>query len=252
MSRFQPPKPEIVSYARNAEDVVLMRAFADTHDGFFVDVGAGEPDAGSLTKNLVDRLGWRGINIEPLPERFARLLLARPRDVNLCVAIGAEPAQAVFHRILPPPGQTGGAGLSTLDPDIADMHRRAGWRSEPLEVEVITLDSVLRVHAKPGFELLKVDVEGAEAAVLASADLRCWRPRAVLVEATLPNSSTPSHAGWEPSLLDAGYLLAMFDGLNRFYARHDEPELLRRLSVPANALDRWMPAAWAEMLGYDV
>jgi hypothetical protein len=44
----------------------------------------------------------------------------------------------------------------------------------------------------------------------------------------------------------------LFDGLNRFYAHDDEPELLERLSVPANVLDRWISAAWAEMLGYDV
>jgi hypothetical protein len=55
-----------------------MRAFAGTRRGFFVNVGAGEPDSGSVTKNLVDRLGWRGVNIEPLPERHGRLVAARP------------------------------------------------------------------------------------------------------------------------------------------------------------------------------
>ena len=69
---------DLIAYAGNFEDVVLMRAFAGHKGGFFVDVGAGDPVSGSLTKNLVDILDWRGVNIEPLPERHARLQEARP------------------------------------------------------------------------------------------------------------------------------------------------------------------------------
>lgn len=116
----------------------------------------------------------------------------------------------------------------------------------------MTLESVLTAHAPVGFDLLKVDVEGAEADVLASADLRRWRPRAVVVEATVPLSSAPSHAEWEPSLLDAGYVLCLFDGLNRWYGREDESALCAARSVPANTLDRWIPVAWAEQLGHEV
>lgn len=252
MSKYPTPKFDVVSYSGNAEDVVLLRVFADRRDGFFVDVGAGEPDSGSLTKNLVDRLGWRGVNIEPQPDSFVRLVAARPRDVNLCVAVDTKPGHVVLHRILPAPGLEGGAGLSTLDTRILDMHRRTGWRSERLEVEVVTLQSVLEAHAFPEFDLLKVDVEGREAAVLTSADLRHWRPRVVVVEATLPDTPIPTHTEWEPQLLRAGYMLALFDGLNRFYAREDQPELLERMRIPANVMDRWIPVAWAELLGYDV
>ncbi len=60
-------------------------------------VGAGEPDVYSLTKNLVERLDWRGVNITPLPDRFRMLMKARPRDVNLNVAVGTEPGKVVFH-----------------------------------------------------------------------------------------------------------------------------------------------------------
>ncbi|SEG24341.1 Methyltransferase FkbM domain-containing protein [Thermomonospora echinospora] len=44
-------------------------------------------------------------------------------------------------------------------------------------------DAELRRYARPGFDLLKVDVEGREAGVLASADLAYWRPRALSVPA---------------------------------------------------------------------
>lgn len=72
MTRYEPPKFDIVSYAGNAEDVALLRTFADHRDGFYVDVGAGEPDAGSLTKNLSDRRRWRGVNMALLHLLCAR------------------------------------------------------------------------------------------------------------------------------------------------------------------------------------
>jgi hypothetical protein len=52
------------SYAQNYEDVMLRRAFADTREGFYVDVGATDPQRDSATRYFYE-LGWRGINIEP-------------------------------------------------------------------------------------------------------------------------------------------------------------------------------------------
>lgn len=235
---------DTVSYAVNGEDVILLRAFADCRQGFFVDVGAGDPEEESVTKNLVDRLNWRGINIEPLPDLFERLQSVRPNDINLSVAIDTQPGKATFYRILPAPGLEGGTGLSTLDFTVAQMHRQTGWGAQEMEVDVVTLEAIFAEHAYPGFDLLKVDVEGREASVLASADLAFWRPRVLVVEATVPDSPEPSHQEWEKMVLDKGYSFALFDGLNRFYARDNEPELLKRLSVPVNVFDRWIPVAW--------
>jgi FkbM family methyltransferase len=80
----------------------------------------------------------------------------------------------------------GGGGLSTVDREIMEMHHAAGLGHEELRVKVVRSETVLHEHAVPGFDLLKVDVEGAEAAVLGSADLALWRPRVIVVEATLP------------------------------------------------------------------
>jgi FkbM family methyltransferase len=238
---------DIVSYAQNAEDVVLVRAFADHRSGSFVDVGAGDPDRDSVTKNLVDRLGWRGINVEPIPEVYERLCQVRVNDVNLCVAAGSHPGIARFYRVCDVPGLRHGSDLSTLEPELAASHRQTGWRIEEMDVQVVTLEAILEAHAEPGFDLLKVDAEGREADVLTSVRLEYWRPRVLVIEAVVPDSPVPAHAAWEPHVLDAGYRLALFDGLNRFYARQHETDLWRLLSVPANVFDRWMPAKCLEL-----
>ncbi|MGH9068950.1 MAG: FkbM family methyltransferase [Acidimicrobiales bacterium] len=229
----------LVAWAQNAEDIVLLRAFAGRHGGHFVDLGAGHPEIGSVTKNLVDRLGWSGVDVEPNPVLVALLRAARPADSVVQAAVGARAGRSTMH-FLP-----NNWGMATLHEGVADDHAAAGWTVEGAEVEVVRLDDLLEAErVTPGFDLLKIDVEGAEAEVLASTDLDRWRPRVLVVEATWPGTSRPTHETWEPGVVAAGYRLCLFDGLNRFYARSGEGALAEALSVPANVFDRYVPARW--------
>ncbi len=220
--------PPMLSYAQNGEDVVLRRAFAGQKSGFYVDVGACDPIVDSVTLHFYEQ-GWRGVNVEPDSRLHAALAAARPRDVNLRAAIGLEEGTIRFF-------PTGTRGHGTLDSAIA-----AGRTTAPAEeVPQLPLSRVLAEHAPPeGVDFLKVDVEGWEAAVLASADWQQVRPRVVLVEA-VDAEGRPTHEAWEGPLLAAGYRFALFDGLNRFYCREEEAELLLpRLAAPANVLDNY-------------
>jgi hypothetical protein len=64
----------------------------------------------------------------------------------------------------------------------------------------------------------------------------------LLIEATRPMSTVPSFAAWEPMILDLGYLFAWFDGLNRFYVRREDAELLTHFKVPPNVFDGYVLA----------
>jgi hypothetical protein len=86
-------------------------------------------------------------------------------------------------------------------------------------------------------DFLKVDVEGFEGEVLRSNNWDRWRPRVIVVECLTPHVQTSTHTQWEPLLLDAGYLPALFDGLNRFYVEEKDEALLPLLAAPANILD---------------
>lgn len=73
--------PPMISYAQNAEDVVLRRVFADVGEGFYVDVGACVPVDDSVTFHFYER-GWSGVNVEPDPRFAAELSAERTRDVK--------------------------------------------------------------------------------------------------------------------------------------------------------------------------
>src|SRR5271165_5311265 len=98
----------MISYAQNFEDVTLWRAFKDIGVGRYVDVGAFHPEIDSVTKWFYDQ-GWSGINMEPVPEMFAVIEAARPRDINIRAAAGAAPGTADMAVV------SDSLGLSSLD-----------------------------------------------------------------------------------------------------------------------------------------
>ncbi len=228
-----------VSYAQNYEDVMLWRALRDVENGFYIDVGAADPDELSVTGAFYRR-GWHGINIEPEPVYAAKLKAARPRDLNLQLALGATPGRAVLQRMA-------GTGLSTMDVGIAAQHARAGFaEAEPLEVEVATLAAICDQHAPDTIHFLKIDVEGAEREVLLGADLRRHRPWIILVEATRPSSPERTSDKFEDLLLNAGYRECWFDGLNTWYlAEEHEGRLRGCFVVPPNVFDDFVPNRYA-------
>ena len=234
----------MISYGTNHEDVLLRRLFPESAEGFYVDVGAGDPVLGSVTKHFYDR-GWRGINVEPAVPVFERLESQRPRDVNLNVGVAAGEGTLTFHEA---PDEL--HGLSTFSAALAAQHRARGVAFVEKRVPVTTLARVLAEHAPASIDFLTVDVEGFELEVLQGSDWEAWRPRVVVVEAVAPQlltaggdavSPTLTHAAWEPVLLAAGYVFGAFDGLNRYYVRQEDRALAERLTIPVNVFDGFVP-----------
>jgi hypothetical protein len=90
------------------------------------------------------------------------------------------------------------------------------------------LDALIAEAGLGTIDFLKIDVEGAEEEVLAGLDLDRIRPRVLVIEAVNPQSPTGAPGPWEARLLAAGYVFALFDGLNRFYVAGDDQALLQR------------------------
>jgi hypothetical protein len=133
-------------------------------------------------------------------------------------------------------------------PELVERYRADGEEFTPIEVPIWTLAQVVADYVRGPVDFLKVDVEGFEREVLAGADWSRFRPRVVVMEATVPKSDEPAHETWEPMLFEVGYRFAMFDGLNRFYAHADEPALLQALAIPANVFDDFVPYEWAHQV----
>jgi FkbM family methyltransferase len=216
-------------YSQFYEDYVLAYVFKDHEHGFYVDVGANDPDDKSVTKYFYLE-GWRGINIEPIPELIEKLNKARPEDTNKGVAISDRPGELPFYK-----GNGKASGLSTLSPTIAASHRARGYEFTKIMIPVVTLNAVLDEDAKNKSEItfLNVDVEGFEKQVLSGIDFKRYHPRVIMAEATAPLTEVATQQKWESILIDNGYIFAMDDGLNRYYVHSTDESLLPKF-IEAN------------------
>lgn len=215
----------MISYAQNGEDVILRRIFGNQKAGFYIDIGASHPEFLSVTKHFYDQ-GWSGINVDPLKKSIEMFAKERPRDLNLNLAIASENGTRDFFEV------TGYPELSTFsaDPLLGDEHNVIFY-----PVEVITGNKLFSDYAVDSVDFMKIDVEGAEYEVINSIDFLRYRPKVLVIEATIPNSIFPgwgdfksifSFEEWEPVLLSSGYIFAYFDGLNRFYVSEENKNFL--------------------------
>jgi FkbM family methyltransferase len=230
----------MISYAQNLEDVALNRVFQSKPNGFYIDVGAYDPLLHSVTQ-FFHELGWRGINIEPVPANYERFVRARPRDVNLNVAVSDTRGVRVLHEV------EDNSLLASLDPSVAQASSclvGAGVRS--YQVETRTLRDICEEHCRGPIDFLKIDTEGAEREAILGADWKRFRPTMLVVEATKPCSGgikdwdNPDEfanwGDWEPLLFDAGYELVYFDCLNRYYVRKEDRGYAKRFVAPLNRI----------------
>ncbi len=223
-----------VSYAQNYEDILLARVFPKS-EGMYLDVGANHPIFHSVTK-LFSTRGWTGINVEPSPPVFDRLVLDRPNDINLNVGVGDQVATLTFFEA---PTYH---GWSTFRLELAEHYRKLGVGVVERAVPVTTLAQICAEHVGDRtIDFLKVDAEGFEHQVLLGADFTRWRPRVLLVE----NSWSEV---WEPMLFQANYLPAAFDGINRFYVRVEDEALLPSFRSTVNVLDNFVPYEYVRLV----
>jgi FkbM family methyltransferase len=223
---------QMISFAGNGEDILIDRVF-HRKSGFFIDVGAFHPVAGSITKYF-SLQGWHGINIEPDEGVFRELINDRPGDINLNCAVGRTRGRVLFH-------QVPGSGLSTISPTfLAELPPQTRAAVQCREIEMRSLADICAEFVTGEIDFLKIDAEGAEADILAGADWQRFRPRLLVIEATRPWTSEAICGDWEPALLSQGYALRACDGINRYYLRREDDALAEQLSMPVNVLDSYV------------
>ena len=155
-------------YSQGGEDLVLERIFRNVPIGTYVDVGSNYPIHHNNTY-LLYRKGWSGLCIDPHASLAPLYARDRPRDTFVPLAVSSRGAEVVLHY-----GDT--LRASSLHPGGALNVKSMTVPSKPLT-------TILREHNVPAqFEVLSIDVEGAEQEVLDSLDFRAFRPRVVIVE----------------------------------------------------------------------
>lgn len=190
----------------HAEDRLKAEFFGPSRPGYFVEVGANEPQRGSQTWQF-EQQGWTGILVEPQPDLAEHL--RRTRRARVVAAACSSPDNA------------GKAMTLFLCGPVSSFRRElVAFGAVPLgtiKVPARTLDDILVEAAAPTpIDFVSIDVEGHEVEVLGGLDLVRWRPRLMLIEDHVTSLAT------HRVLTRAGYRLIRRTGLNGWYVPQSE------------------------------
>lgn len=194
------------SFAQFNTDVALVDLLPRA-EGLYLDLGCSHPTVMSNTYAHYLK-GWRGIVVDPCRkiDLYAGL---RPRDIAVPYAVGDRDGTITFHELSEDT-------WSTVSLEEARL-RKVPFSTRIVQVRrVSTLLKELGWHLP--FDLVSIDVEGHEEAVLAGCPFEDgWRPSVIVLEACFPCTETPSFAAWEHRLLAFGYEHVGTAGVNRLY-----------------------------------
>jgi len=202
-------------FSQFGEDVVLNDWMSkDITNGFYVDVGCYHPSKFSNTCFLHKR-GWHGINIDMDAIKVKCFDLARPGDSNINAAVSDKKETVTIYNF-----SRYGLG-STIDPQVAADTPMPVLSKTEMETKTLTEIIDAGPFRDQRIDLLTIDAEGHDFAVIRSLDMGRYLPRVLLTETHLKDIDTILAQPMHQYLENLGYKLFNWVGFTLIYAQPD-------------------------------
>lgn len=198
--------------------LIYERYFSDSNlKGVFVECGAFDGLIECSCKFFEETLGWSGFNLEPAPSNFLRLLENRPQSRNLKVGLSNSDGKCKFtHVISPIVGVNFGNGsISHTSNHLQDLRER-GCSFVDVEIDVLTWRTFIQTQSIDHVDLLVLDVEGHELAVIDGMRGSTVLPHIICVEVGHLDFTDISSA-----MQNIGYVYDITSHVNAFFIRLD-------------------------------
>jgi FkbM family methyltransferase len=156
-------------------------------NGFFIDIGANNGVTVSNTL-IFEQMGWNGICVEPLPDKFLSLRENRKCDCyNVAIAEHSQSDQTFINARGPNNDTIGCNMLSGLESSMTEKHKQLineiGGNMEYITVQTMTFNDLMSNYpAITYIDLLSIDVEGGELNVLKSINFDKFSFGIIIVE----------------------------------------------------------------------
>jgi FkbM family methyltransferase len=195
-----------ISWSQAGEDLALLSLIGNKEIGTYLDIGAHHPTRFSVTRHLYQR-GWNGVNVDANRDLIEAFNEVRPRDINLCYAVGRELSYelTVFEE----------SAISTINSSWKDKFVSESniiKRTEQVPGRSLR-DIYDQYFSEAPVSVLSVDAEGADLEVLQSMNFETLSlerfPEYLMLESSPPLKEaleTPAVAlamsrGYQPQLI---------------------------------------------------
>jgi hypothetical protein len=221
----------INTWSLEGEDIIAATILRNVSCGQYFDIGCADPVHISNTWKFYQQ-GWRGLAVDgrPIKNAWAE---QRPEDVFIQQVLG-DGADTVFYEF--------------PDPHLSSCDTRTILRySDRFPSESITCKSLPTVQASSLWnkvfpssvpELVSLDVEGQELAVLKGFNLETERPKLFIIELKEFNFIRPLSHPLAAYLYDHQYILIAKTPLDGFFIDAGDqvfewiPESMKQLNYP--------------------
>ena len=164
-----------ISYSYGGIDSLVANIFKDSNDGFYVDIGCGHPIKNNNTY-LLNKRGWKGINIDLDEENIDLFNIYRKKDENINIAVSNDNKEVdlyFYHSK---------SAINTISKEVANYQKAKV--SSVKKVKSKTLNEIL-INSKfkdIQIDFLSIDVEGSELLVLKNFDFKKYSPKVIVIE----------------------------------------------------------------------
>ena len=145
------------------DEYIYNNFFKDKTNGFFIDIGASEPERQNNTL-FFEKLGWKGVLVEPVKKQYDQLLEQRKSPCET-VAIYKETGTFKFIAC--------GGYIKGLEQKPQHLNRifnellQFGDSVEIINVNTITFEDLIKKYnINHAIDYLSIDTEGAEYSIL--------------------------------------------------------------------------------------
>lgn len=216
--QFQIPVDEFIY-----ERYFKSKKFMD--NGFFIECGAFDGLTECSCKFFEETLGWKGINVEPSPVIFSKLIENRPDSINVNVALSNENTTGVFHSVVHPFfGEQCTNGSLQHTPEHKKILDDMNCQYREHEVKIITYSDLIDKYHVKHVDLFVLDVEGNELKVISSMRGGHTLPDVMCIEHGNSNKE---------EIIDAmeslGYEYDISSYVNSFFVKKKSYSILKKL-----------------------
>lgn len=154
---------------------------------------------------LFKKKGWRGINIEPNKMNFEEFVKYRKDDININSGVGSETKSMIYYEF-------NSAAMNTFSETKKEEFCKnpSFYVKSTSLINVVPLCKILKdnMPVNQKIDFFNIDVEGFDLIVLKSNDWSKYRPTVILVEESLPKTSSYSGSEIYRFLSELDYHLA--------------------------------------------